>query len=143
MNELIPTRDRIMALLSPPSQDVHLTVDDARWIKAEIERLRAELKTCCDHENIWKHAQEMGYTKVIDEQKWEYLCQRAEIKRLEAEIYRKDKRIEAWKQSSDEHEERIERLRAVVDAAKLTVQHIPFCDDHGLASAIADLEDKT
>jgi uncharacterized small protein (DUF1192 family) len=49
----------------------------------EIERLRAELKTCCDHDNIWKHAQEMGYTKVIDEQKAE-----------------------------------IERLRAVVDAAK-------------------------
>jgi hypothetical protein len=41
MSDLIPTRDRIMALLSPPSQDVWLTVDDARWIKAEIERLRA------------------------------------------------------------------------------------------------------
>lgn len=35
----IPTRDRIIALLSPPSQDVWLTVDDARWIKAEIEDL--------------------------------------------------------------------------------------------------------
>lgn len=44
MTDLIPTRDRIMALLSPPSQDVHLTVDDARWIKAEIERLRDAMR---------------------------------------------------------------------------------------------------
>ena len=41
MNE-IPTRDRIMALLSPPSQDAYLCVEDARWVKAEIERLQAE-----------------------------------------------------------------------------------------------------
>ena len=33
------TRDRIMALISPPSQDVYLSVHDARWIKDEIERL--------------------------------------------------------------------------------------------------------
>lgn len=39
----IPTRDRIMALLSPPSRDVWLTVDDARWVKAEIERLQDEV----------------------------------------------------------------------------------------------------
>ena len=39
----IPTRDRIMALLSPPSQDVWLTVDDARWVKAEIDRLQDEV----------------------------------------------------------------------------------------------------
>jgi hypothetical protein len=39
-----PTRDRIMALLSPPSQDVHLTVEDARWIKEEIERLQATVE---------------------------------------------------------------------------------------------------
>ena len=32
-----------MALLSPPSQDVYLCVEDARWIKAEIERLTAEV----------------------------------------------------------------------------------------------------
>jgi cell division septum initiation protein DivIVA len=40
-------------------------------LRERIERLEAELKTCCDHENIWKYAQEMGYTKVIDEQKAE------------------------------------------------------------------------
>jgi len=43
MSDLIPTRDRIMALLSPPSQDVYLDVEDARWIKAEIERLEKDV----------------------------------------------------------------------------------------------------
>ena len=40
----VPTRDRIMAILSPPSQDVYLCVEDARWVKAEIERLQAEIE---------------------------------------------------------------------------------------------------
>jgi hypothetical protein len=39
-----PTRERIMALLSPPSQDVHLTVEDARWIAAEIRQYREALE---------------------------------------------------------------------------------------------------
>ena len=37
-------RDRIMALLSPPSQDVYLCVKDARWIADEIKRLRDALR---------------------------------------------------------------------------------------------------
>jgi uncharacterized protein involved in exopolysaccharide biosynthesis len=45
------------------------------------------------------------------------------IERLEAEIYRKEKRIEAWKKSSDEHEEEIERLRAERDAALQANRH--------------------
>jgi hypothetical protein len=48
MSDLMPTRGRIMALLSPPSQDVYLDVEDARWIKAEIERLRAALQDIAD-----------------------------------------------------------------------------------------------
>lgn len=31
-------------------------------------------------------------------------------------------------------------LEAVYEAAKLTVQHIPFCDDHGLALTIAAVQ---
>jgi len=31
-------------------------------------------------------------------------------------------------------------MEAIVDAARLTVEHIPFCDDHGLAAAIEDLD---
>jgi len=40
MTDKIPAEVRIMALLSPPSQEVYLTVEDARWIRDEIERLR-------------------------------------------------------------------------------------------------------
>ena len=43
VSDLIPRGDRIMALLSPPSQDLHLTVDDARWIKGEIAELHSYL----------------------------------------------------------------------------------------------------
>ena len=41
MSDPIKTKDRIMALLSPPSQDVHLVVEDARWIANRIEHLEA------------------------------------------------------------------------------------------------------
>jgi len=42
-----------------------------------------------------------------------------EIERLQAKLYRKDARMKAWKQSSDEHEARVEALEdnAVVDEA--------------------------
>ena len=36
--------------------------------------------------------------------------------------------------------EYVDGLLAVVEAAQLTVQHIPFCDDHGLATALAALD---
>ena len=63
-------RDRIMALLSPPSQDVHLTVDDARWIKAEIERLTVRNKNQCER---------------LDQQIKHNAKLQAEIERLEKE----------------------------------------------------------
>jgi chromosome segregation ATPase len=61
---------------------------------------------------------------------------KAEIERLEAEIYRKDKRIEAWKKSSDEHEAAVERLRAVVDAVKFHKHMMPY----SVMKALATLE---
>lgn len=55
----IPQRERIMALLSPPSLGVWLTVDDARWIRSEIKRLRQikaladDVIPIVDRDNIW------------------------------------------------------------------------------------------
>ena len=42
----------------------------------------------------------------------------AEIEKLQAEIYRKNERIKAWKKSSDEHEAENEKMLAVVEAAR-------------------------
>ena len=42
------TAERIMALLSPPSKEVHLTVEDARWIKNRIKELEVALQFYAD-----------------------------------------------------------------------------------------------
>lgn len=50
----IPTKDRIMALLSPPSLDVWLIQKDARWILAHIKELDAKLEVAEKEVGEWK-----------------------------------------------------------------------------------------
>lgn len=91
--------------------------DHAQLLGDEIERLKGELKTCCDHENIWKHAQEMGYTKVIDEQK-------AQIERLKQGANRWARECRKYEAKAAEIERlqavdaEIERLEGLLKAAK-------------------------
>ena len=82
----------LIELLRNSNDDIDLAAaDEIECLKAENEKLAKAVNHACS-------------TTAIREKN-------AKIERLEAEIYRKEKRIEAWKQSSDEHEERIELLR--------------------------------
>ncbi len=40
----IPTKDRILALLSPPGLDALIVIKDARWIVEHIKELDAKLE---------------------------------------------------------------------------------------------------
>ena len=54
---------------------------DKSWSELinEVKRLRAELDKFRSDDDLWKHAQEMGYEKVIDEQQ-------QRITKLEAKV---------------------------------------------------------
>lgn len=67
----------------------------------KIERLQNELKTCCDHDNIWKHAQEMGFEMANNELK-------AENKRLR--LLQEDTALQCLHQ-----EDEIKRLRVALE----------------------------
>lgn len=47
MDEL-PIEKRIMCLLSPPSQEGHLTVSDARWIAGQLSKLETHRQFMAD-----------------------------------------------------------------------------------------------
>jgi DNA repair exonuclease SbcCD ATPase subunit len=77
------TRDRIMALLSPPSQDVHLTVKDARWIKDEIERLH-KLREATENWRLQTAEACERAREERDHYRDKYHSLKAEIERLRA-----------------------------------------------------------
>jgi DNA repair exonuclease SbcCD ATPase subunit len=87
------------------------------WAEQEIERLTAERDTA---EAILERLQnkfEAVTAELADCKESDRLIERlqARVGELEAKLYRKDERIKAWKQSSDEHEARVEKLEAALD----------------------------
>ena len=54
----IPTKDRIMALLSPPCLDTLIVVKDARWIVAHIKEMEATIKAIGELPEKWLNAED-------------------------------------------------------------------------------------
>jgi chromosome segregation ATPase len=100
----------------------------------EIERLTAERDTA---EGILEQLQNK-FAAVTAEwadcKESDRLIERlqARVGALEAKLYRKDERIKAWKQSSDEHEARVEELEAAIKdtISSLYVEKPPYYQIH-------------
>lgn len=76
------------------------------WLEARIEDQKLEIERLTIAKEAWKGSAD-AYRRDRDHAL-------ARVEELEAKLYRKDERIKAWKQSSDEHEARVERLRAAL-----------------------------
>ena len=96
------------------------------WLEARIEDQKLEIERLTIAKEAWKGSAD-AYRRDRDHAL-------SRVEELEAKLYRKDERIKAWKQSSDEHEARVEALEGDLNIMRLQrdathVSHCPKCKE--------------